>query len=208
MKLVFLGPPGAGKGTQADKVCAEVNIPHIFTGDLLRQAIKFETPIGLSAKSYIDKGQLVPDSVVIAMVKERLGQADCANGFLLDGFPRTIEQAQALDGITVLDAVIDIDVPDDHLVRRLSGRRVCMKCSGTYHIDSLDGDICPKCGEKLTLRADDAPETVLSRLNVYHKQTAPLIDYYRQQGLLHEVDGAQPLDTVFASIMRALEQLK
>lgn len=206
MKLVFLGPPGAGKGTQADKVCAEVKIPHISTGDLLRQAIRFETPIGLSAKSYIDKGQLVPDSVVIEMVKERLAQKDCEGGFLLDGFPRTIEQAEALSGITGLDAVIDIKVPDENLVRRLSGRRVCGKCSGTYHIDSLSGEDCPKCGAKLTQRADDAPETVFSRLSVYHKQTAPLIDYYRQKGLLHEVDGAQPLETVFSLIMRALGQ--
>ena len=208
MKLVFLGPPGAGKGTQADKVCAEVNIPHISTGDLLRQAIKFETPIGLSAKSYIDKGQLVPDSVVIAMVQERLAQKDCQGGFLLDGFPRTIEQAEALEGITGLDAVIDIEVPDENLVRRLSGRRVCMRCSGTYHIDALTGNTCPKCGNELTQRADDAPETVLNRLSVYHKQTAPLIEYYRGKGLLREVDGAQPLETVFAAIMSALGQIR
>lgn len=208
MKLVFLGPPGAGKGTQADKVCAEVNIPHISTGDLLRQAIKFETPIGLSAKSYIDKGQLVPDSVVILMVQNRLAQKDCEGGFLLDGFPRTIEQAKALEAITGLDAVIDMEVPDDHLVRRLSGRRVCANCSATYHIDTLSGNACPKCGKELTQRADDAPETVLSRLCVYHKQTAPLIDYYRRKGLLFEVDGAQPLETVFTSIMLVLGQMK
>ena len=183
MKLVFLGPPGAGKGTQADKVCAEVKIPHISTGDLLRTAIRQETPIGISAKSFIDKGQLVPDSVVIEMVKERLSEDDCKEGFLLDGFPRTIDQAEALGKITELDAVIDIEVPDEHLVRRLSGRRVC-KCSGTYHVSTLNGEDCPKCGTKLTQRADDAPETVLSRLDVYHKQTAPLIEYYKNKGLL------------------------
>ena len=206
MKLVFLGPPGAGKGTQADKVCAEVKIPHISTGDLLRTAIRQETPIGISANSFIDKGQLVPDSVVIEMVKERLSEDDCKEGFLLDGFPRTIDQAEALGKITELDAVIDIEVPDEHLVRRLSGRRVCSKCSGTYHVSTLNGEDCPKCGTKLTQRADDAPETVLSRLDVYHKQTAPLIEYYKNKGLLQEVDGAQPLDTVLSSIMSALEQ--
>ena len=206
MKLVFLGPPGAGKGTQADKVCAEVKIPHISTGDLLRTAIRQETPIGISAKSFIDKGQLVPDSVVIEMVKERLSEDDCKEGFLLDGFPRTIDQAEALGKITELDAVIDIEVPDEHLVRRLSGRRVCSKCLGTYHVSTLNGEDCPKCGTKLTQRADDAPETVLSRLDVYHKQTAPLIEYYKNKGLLQEVDGAQPLDTVLSSIMSALEQ--
>lgn len=204
MKLVFLGPPGAGKGTQADKVCAELNIPHISTGDLLRQAIRFETQIGLIAKTHIDKGELVPDSVVIAMVSERLSQNDCGRGYLLDGFPRTIEQAKALEGFAALDAVVDIDVPDDHLVRRLSGRRVCEKCSGTYHVDTLTGDSCPKCGGALIQREDDNPATVLNRLNVYHAQTAPLIDYYKQKGLLFTVDGAQPLDTVYASIMCAL----
>lgn len=207
MKLVFLGPPGAGKGTQADKVCAEVKVPHISTGDLLRQAIKNETPIGLKAKTFIDKGQLVPDAVVIAMVRDRLDDNDCRNGFLLDGFPRTIEQAKVLSTITKLDAVIDIEVPDDHLVRRLSGRRVCGHCSGTYHIDTLKGDLCPRCGDKLIQRADDAAETVLNRLNVYHQQTAPLIDYYEQISLLHTVDGAQPLDQVFDQIMCALRQL-
>lgn len=207
MKLVFLGPPGAGKGTQADMVCAEMNIPHISTGDLLRTAIRNQTPVGISAKSYIDKGQLVPDSVVIDMVKERLAQDDCKQaGFLLDGFPRTIEQADALSEITSLDAVIDIEVPDEHLVHRLSGRRVCGKCSGTYHISKLAGEDCPKCGTKLTQRADDAPETVLSRLEVYHRQTAPLIEYYKNKNLLEEVDGAQPLETVKSSIMSALEQ--
>ena len=206
MNLIFLGPPGAGKGTQAALVSKALGIAHISTGDMFRRAIREQTPTGLDAKRYIDKGELVPDEVVVAMVKERLAEPDCQHGYILDGFPRTIDQAEALGKITELDAVIDIEVPDEHLVRRLSGRRVCSKCSGTYHVSTLNGEDCPKCGTKLTQRADDAPETVLSRLDVYHKQTAPLIEYYKNKGLLQEVDGAQPLDTVLSSIMSALEQ--
>ena len=206
MKLVFLGPPGAGKGTQADMVCDALKIPHISTGDLLRAAIKNETPLGKMAKSYIDNGALVPDEVVINMVKERLAEPDCAKGFLLDGFPRTLDQAAALEGITALDCVIDIEVADEAIVRRLSGRRVCPACSGTYHIDLLNGsDTCPKCGAKLVQRPDDNAETVQNRLRVYHDQTAPLQKWYVSKGLLREVDGSRPYNEVFDLIMAALE---
>ena len=189
MKLVFLGPPGAGKGTQADKVCAEVNIPHISTGDLLRQAIKFETPIGLSAKSYIDKGQLVPDSVVIAMVKERLGQADCANGFLLDGFPRTIAQAQALDRILsaraeAVTSVLSIMIPDEMVISRISGRA------------AVEG------------RADDADESIIrNRIATYHSQTEPEIAYYREAGKYREVDGVGTIEEVRDRLFDLIDEL-
>ena len=205
MNLIFLGPPGAGKGTQAVRVCERLGIPQISTGDILRRAIKNETPTGLAAKSYIDKGQLVPDSVVIDIVRERLTQDDCKNGYLLDGFPRTVAQAEALEGFAKIDAVVDIDVSDEKLVARLSGRRVCLSCGGTYHVSQLNGSMtCAKCGNELIQRADDKAETVLSRLAVYHAQTEPLIDFYTQRGLLKEIDGAQPMDECYAAIMAVL----
>ncbi|MBR5289224.1 MAG: adenylate kinase [Clostridia bacterium] len=205
MNLIFLGPPGAGKGTQAVRVCEQLGIPQISTGDILRRAIKNETPTGLAAKSYIDKGQLVPDSVVIDIVRERLVQDDCKNGYLLDGFPRTVAQAEALEGFAKIDAVVDIDVSDEKLVARLSGRRVCLSCGGTYHVSQLNGSMtCAKCGNELIQRADDKAETVLSRLTVYHAQTEPLIDFYTQRGLLKEIDGAQPMDECYAAIMAVL----
>jgi len=205
MNLIFLGPPGAGKGTQAVRVCEQLGIPQISTGDILRRAIKNETPTGLAAKSYIDKGQLVPDSVVIDIVRERLEHDDCKNGYLLDGFPRTVLQAEALETFAKIDAVIDIDVSDEKLVERLSGRRVCLSCGGTYHVSLLGGSTtCAKCGEQLIQRDDDKAETVLSRLSVYHAQTAPLIDFYTQRGLLKAVDGAQPMDECYAAILEAL----
>jgi adenylate kinase len=205
MNLIFLGPPGAGKGTQAVRVCEQLGIPQISTGDILRRAIKNETPTGLAAKSYIDKGQLVPDSVVIDIVRERLVQDDCKNGYLLDGFPRTVAQAEALEGFAKIDAVVDIDVSDEKLVARLSGRRVCLSCGGTYHVSQLNGSMtCAKCGNELIQRADDKAETVLSRLTVYHAQTEPLIDFYTQRGLLKEIDGAQPMDECYAAILEAL----
>ena len=158
MNLIFLGPPGAGKGTQAVRVCEQLGIPQISTGDILRRAIKNETPTGLAAKSYIDKGQLVPDSVVIDIVRERLVQDDCKNGYLLDGFPRTVAQAEALEGFAKIDAVVDINVSDEKLVARLSGRRVCLSCGGTYHVSQLNGSMtCAKCGNELIQRADDRP---------------------------------------------------
>ncbi len=205
MNLIFLGPPGAGKGTQAVRVCEQLGIPQVSTGDILRRAIKNETPTGLAAKSYIDKGQLVPDSVVIDIVRERLTQDDCKNGYLLDGFPRTVAQAEALEGFAKIDAVVDINVSDEKLVARLSGRRVCLSCGGTYHVSQLNGSMtCAKCGNELIQRADDKAETVLSRLTVYHAQTEPLIDFYTQRGLLKEIDGAQPMDECYAAIMAVL----
>ena len=205
MNLIFLGPPGAGKGTQAVRVCEQLGISQISTGDILRRAIKNETPTGLAAKSYIDKGQLVPDSVVIDIVRERLVQDDCKNGYLLDGFPRTVAQAEALEGFAKIDAVVDIDVSDEKLVERLSGRRVCLSCGGTYHVSRLNGSMtCEKCGNELIQRADDKAETVLSRLAVYHAQTEPLIDFYTKRGLLKEIDGSKPMDECYAAIMAVL----
>lgn len=204
MNIIFLGPPGAGKGTQAQRICAALNIPQISTGDILRRAIKEETPTGLQAKSYIDAGKLVPDEVVIAIVRERLAQSDCAQGYILDGFPRTVPQAEALAQFADIDAVVELDVADDHLVKRLSGRRVCLNCGATYHISRLAGESCEKCGNALIQREDDKPETVLSRLKVYHDQTAPLVSYYQDKGLLQRIDGAQDMDTIFESILKTL----
>ena len=214
MKLIFLGPPGAGKGTQAAGVSAHLGVPHISTGDMFRSAIKNQTPTGLEAKRYLDAGELVPDSVTIAMVKERLAMDDCRNGYLLDGFPRTVDQAIALDEISSPDAVIDIDVPDERLMNRLTGRRVCGKCQGTFHISKLEDErVCPICGGELYQREDDRPETITTRLRAYHEQTEPLIGYYSGQGKLREVDvkrlrtvdgDAKPED-VFKNILATLE---
>ena len=208
MNVIFLGPPGAGKGTQAVRMCERLGIPQISTGDILRRAMREQTPTGLAAKSYVDKGQLVPDSVVIDIVRERLAQEDCAGGYLLDGFPRTVPQAEALAQFAHIDAVIDIDVSDEKLIERLSGRRVCPACGGTYHVSHLKGDTCEKCGGKLIQRDDDKAETVLSRLSVYHAQTAPLIDYYDARGLLRKVDGSAPMDDCFSAILSALGETK
>ena len=214
MKLIFLGPPGAGKGTQAAGVSAHLRIPHISTGDMFRAAIANETPTGLEAKRYIDLGQLVPDGVVIDMVRERLSESDCAGGYLLDGFPRTVEQAEALDRICAPDAVVDIDVPDERLLARLTGRRVCRKCSGTFHISKLaDQNVCPVCGGEVYQRDDDKPATISNRLKVYHEQTAPLIGYYSEQGKLRRidvaslatVDGDSRPEDVFKAILTSLE---
>ena len=214
MKLVFLGPPGAGKGTQAAGVSAHLNVPHISTGDMFRAAIKNETPTGLEAKRYMDAGQLVPDSVVIDMVRERLAMDDCANGYLLDGFPRTVEQAVALEEICAPDAVVEIDVPDDRLMVRLTGRRVCTKCSGTFHISRVaDETVCPVCGGTMIQRDDDKPATIANRLEVYRKQTAPLIGYYTELGKLRRPDldslpiinGDNRLEDIFKAILASLE---
>ena len=205
MNIIFLGPPGAGKGTQAQRICDALNIPQISTGDILRRAIKEGTETGLKAKAFIDAGQLVPDGVIIDIVKERLAMTDCANGYILDGFPRTVPQAEALDTFATIDSVIELDVADQVLVDRLSGRRVCLKCGATYHLSMLNGETkCAKCGDELVQRADDKAETVLSRLEVYHAQTAPLIGYYEKKGLLKKIDGAQGLENTFAAIMNAL----
>jgi adenylate kinase len=214
MKLVFLGPPGAGKGTQAAGVSAHLNVPHISTGDMFRAAIKNETPTGLEAKRYMDAGQLVPDSVVIDMVRERLAMDDCSNGYLLDGFPRTVEQAQALETFCAPDAVVEIDVPDDRLMVRLTGRRVCTKCSGTFHISKIaDETVCPVCGGQMIQRDDDKPATIANRLEVYRKQTAPLIGYYTELGKLRRPDleslpiinGDNRLEDIFKAILASLE---
>ncbi|MBE5769679.1 MAG: adenylate kinase [Clostridiales bacterium] len=206
MNIIFLGPPGAGKGTQAQRICNALNIPQISTGDILRRAIKEQTATGMKAKSYIDAGKLVPDDVIIDIVKERLQQEDCQGGYILDGFPRTVPQAEALEGIANIDAVVDLDVADEELINRLSGRRVCLKCGATYHVNMLGGETkCAACGDNLIQRADDKAETVLNRLTVYHQQTAPLVDFYQKKGLLKVIDGAQDMDTIFASIMETLK---
>ena len=205
MNVIFLGPPGAGKGTQAVRVCERLGIPQISTGDILRRAMKEGTPTGLAAKSYVDKGLLVPDEVVIAIVRERLAMEDCQKGYILDGFPRTVPQAEALAEFAKIDAVIDIEVSDEKLTERLSGRRVCLNCGGTYHVSTLGGKTtCEKCGNELIQRNDDKAETVLSRLSVYHAQTAPLIDYYAKLGLIRTIDGAQPMEACFEAILCAL----
>ena len=212
MKLLITGRPGAGKGTQAVNIVKFYNIPHISTGDMFRAAIKNQTALGVTAKGYMDKGLLVPDEVTIGIVRERLHEADCANGFLLDGFPRTINQAEALDDILnelniKLDAVLDVNVAQEILVRRMVGRRVCKTCGATYHVEfnkpAVEG-VCDNCGNTLVQRADDTEETATNRLSVYDAQTAPLLDYYAKQGLLKSVNGDQPLEKVFEDIKLTL----
>lgn len=205
MNIIFLGPPGAGKGTQAQIICQKLGVPQISTGDMLRAAIAAQTETGLKAKSYMDAGQLVPDAVVIALVRERVSVADCAGGYILDGFPRTVEQATALAAFAKIDAVIDIHVDDAALVKRLSGRRVCPKCGAPYSVDRLAGETkCAVDGTELVQRDDDKPETVQDRLTVYHQKTAPLIDFYQKEGLLRTVDGSGGLEAVSAAILAAL----
>lgn len=206
MKLIFLGPPGAGKGTQAAGVSAHLNVPHISTGDMFRSAIQNQTPTGIEAKKYLDAGELVPDSVTIAMVRERLGMEDARNGYLLDGFPRTVEQAVALGKISAPDAVVDIDVPDERLMSRLTGRRICGKCHGTFHVSKLaDEHTCPICGGELYQRSDDHPDTISTRLKAYHESTEPLIGYYKGLGKLRRVNGDSQLEDVFKAILATLE---
>lgn len=203
--LVFLGPPGAGKGTQAARISARLGLPHISTGDILRAAIKEGTPIGLKAKSYMDAGNLVPDEVVIGIVKDRIAKDDCENGYILDGFPRTLPQAEALAQITQITMAVNIAVEDELLVKRLSGRRVCPACGLTTHVNSYSGANCPTCGAALIQRADDNEATIRNRLSVYNKQTQPLIDFYQQRGILETVDGYQDIDLVTDAIVRAIE---
>ena len=209
MNLILLGAPGAGKGTQAEKICEKYNIPAVSTGNIIREALKNGTDMGLKAKSYIDAGALVPDEVVIGIIKERLAENDCKNGFILDGFPRTIPQAEALDQMGInIDKVVDIEVPDEKIAARLSGRRVCLKCGATYHLEykkpQKDG-ICDACGEELVQRKDDKPETVIDRLNVYHEQTEPLKGYYEKTGKLVVVEGQEEVADTTALVFKALE---
>jgi adenylate kinase len=205
MNIILLGAPGAGKGTQAVRLAERYSIPHISTGDIFRSNIKEQTPIGIVAKSYIDKGQLVPDEVTIQIVKERLEKDDCKNGYLLDGFPRTVSQAEALDSFSKVEAVVNVDVPLGKLLKRITGRRVCAKCGESYHVDYLNGKTdCAKCGAELIQRADDNEETVGARLDVYQKSTAPLIEYYDKKGVLITVDGDGDIESVFNSICEKL----
>lgn len=215
MRLILLGPPGAGKGTQAARLAAERGMPHISTGDMFRAAAAKQTPMGLKAKEYMDTGNLVPDEIVIGVVKERIGDADCKEGFLLDGFPRTLPQAEALDIMLAelgmsLDVVINIDTPDEVCVDRLSGRRGCPKCKANYHIQWMrpkEEGICDECGTGLTQRDDDKPESIRERLTVYHKQTAPLIEYYGGKGVLLDVPGDQPPGALAACIGASLDEI-
>lgn len=212
MKIILFGAPGAGKGTQAEKIAQKYNIPTISTGNIIREAIKQGTETGLMAKSYTDNGRLVPDEVVIGIIKERLAQADCADGFLLDGFPRTIPQAEALDALGFgIDTVLDIDVDDEDIVARMSGRRVCPACGNSYHVKnnpSKDGKSCDGCGAELVTRKDDMPETVIERLQVFHTQTEPLKDYYGKAGKLVTVNGRRSVAETTEEIFAALEERK
>ncbi len=208
MKIIMLGAPGAGKGTQAKQIAGKYSIPHISTGDIFRANIKNGTDLGKKAKEYMDQGLLVPDELTCDLVMDRIQQDDCVNGFVLDGFPRTIPQAKALDAALEklgqhMDVAIDVDVPDENIVNRMSGRRACLDCGATYHVVSLPPKTegkCDHCGSDLVLRDDDKPETVQKRLSVYHEQTQPLIDYYKKQGILKSVDGTQPMEAVFTAI--------
>ena len=209
MNLILLGAPGAGKGTQAEVICEHLSIPAVSTGNMIREALKNGTEMGLRAKSYMEEGKLVPDEVVIGIIKERLQQDDCKNGFILDGFPRTIPQAEALDSMgVVIDKVIDIEVPDEKIVERMSGRRVCEKCGATYHLlykkPKAEG-VCDICGGTLIQRKDDHPDTVKARLEVYHKETEPLIAHYKKQGVVKRVDGQEEVADTTRLTLAALE---
>ena len=212
MKIIMLGAPGAGKGTQAKKIAEKYHIPHISTGDIFRANIKNGTELGKKAKTYLDQGLLVPDELTVDLVIDRVGQDDCKDGYILDGFPRTIPQAECLDAALEkrgekVDFAINVEVPDENIVNRMSGRRACVGCGATYHIKynptKVDG-VCDACGEKLVLRDDDKPETVQKRLGVYHDQTQPLIDYYTKSGVLKEVDGTVDMEDVFQAIVEIL----
>lgn len=212
MKIIMLGAPGAGKGTQAKMIADKYGVPHISTGDIFRANIKNGTELGMEAKKYMDKGLLVPDELTVRILLDRVAQDDCKNGYVLDGFPRTIPQAEVLDSeLTKLgdhiDYAINVDVPDENIVKRMSGRRACLTCGATYHIEHVPPKkegICDVCGSELVLRDDDKPETVKNRLNVYHEQTQPLIDFYTEKGVLKTVDGTVPMEEVFAAITAIL----
>lgn len=212
MKIVMLGAPGAGKGTQAKQIAGKYGLPHISTGDIFRANIKNGTELGKEAKKYMDQGLLVPDELTVRLLLDRVSQEDCKNGYVLDGFPRTIPQANVLDEALEklgdqIDYAIDVDVPDENIVRRMSGRRACLSCGATYHVayapPKKEG-ICDTCGSELVLRDDDKPETVQNRLHVYHEQTQPLIDFYARKGVLRTVDGTQAVEDVFEAICKIL----
>lgn len=212
MKIIMLGAPGVGKGTQAKMIADKYGVPHISTGDIFRANIKNGTELGMEAKKYMDQGLLVPDELTVRILLDRVAQDDCKNGYVLDGFPRTIPQAEVLDSeLTKLgdhiDYAINVDVPDENIVKRMSGRRACLTCGATYHIEHVPPKkegICDVCGSELVLRDDDKPETVKNRLNVYHEQTQPLIDFYTEKGVLKTVDGTVPMEEVFAAITAIL----
>mgnify|MGYP002553191192 FL=1 len=212
MKIIMLGAPGAGKGTQAKMIADKYGVPHISTGDIFRANIKNGTELGMEAKKYMDQGLLVPDELTVRILLDRVAQDDCKNGYVLDGFPRTIPQAEVLDSeLTKLgdhiDYAINVDVPDENIVKRMSGPRACLTCGATYHIEHVPPKkegICDVCGSELVLRDDDKPETVKNRLNVYHEQTQPLIDFYTEKGVLKTVDGTVPMEEVFAAITAIL----
>ena len=212
MKIIMLGAPGAGKGTQAKKIADLCKVPHISTGDIFRANIKQGTELGKKAKTYMDAGELVPDELVCDLVVDRIQQDDCTEGFILDGFPRTIPQAEALTNALnaieqKMEYALNIDVPDENIIRRMAGRRAGVGCGATYHVEFNPPkvtDVCDVCGEELVLRDDDKPETVKNRLNVYHEQTKPLIDYYEKQGIVHTIDGTQTMEEVFSDIRKIL----
>lgn len=206
MKLIFLGPPGAGKGTQAARFAARYGIAHISTGDMLRAELRAGTPLGQQAQGYMNRGELVPDEVILGMVQSRIEQADCANGFLFDGFPRTVAQADALAALCAVDRVVNIDVPQERLVARISGRRMCPDCGAAYHVSTHPDGRCDKCGGALYQREDDREETVRNRLRVYEEQTQPLIEYYAARGLLVTVDGDESIERVTEAIAQAVER--
>ncbi len=209
MRLILLGAPGAGKGTQAENISDRFSIPMISTGNILKEAVKNKTELGVAAKSYMDSGALVPDNVIIGIIKERLAQDDCKNGFILDGVPRTVAQAEALDEMgIIIDKVIDIEVADEKIVERLGGRRVCGDCSSSYHViykPSKDTDVCDRCGGGLIIRGDDQPETILERLRIYHDQTEPLKDYYQSKGKLTIVEGQELVADTTRLVREAVE---
>ena len=212
MKIIMLGAPGAGKGTQAKMIAEKYGVPHVSTGDIFRANIKEGTELGKEAKQYMDQGLLVPDELTVKILLDRVAKDDCKNGYVLDGFPRTIPQAEVLDKALnelgdKIDYAIDVDVPDENIVKRMGGRRACLTCGATYHIEHVPPKkegICDKCGSELVLRDDDKPETVKNRLSVYHEQTQPLIDFYTEKGVLRTVDGTQDMKDVFAAVVKIL----
>ena len=213
MKIIMLGAPGAGKGTQAKMIAEKYGIPHVSTGDIFRANIKNQTELGMEAKKYMDQGLLVPDELTVKILLDRVAKDDCKNGYVLDGFPRTIPQAEVLDKAVAelnesIDFAINVDVKDESIIKRMSGRRACLKCGATYHIEHIppkQEGICDSCGSELVLRDDDKPETVKKRLSVYHEQTQPLIDYYNKKGILREVNGSQDMKDVFNAIVTILD---